>query len=117
MRVLVQRRHAAPASNVQLPQLQGVWGAAGPPSGEREGRSPLAKLCSRVGARGAEPARILAIGAVRLRGRRQGAPAPCTPARGLRPFDPRFDAVALRESGAHAYGIDWSWQLWMQVLL
>ena len=23
-------------------QLQGVWGAASPPSGEREGRSPLA---------------------------------------------------------------------------
>src|SRR3954469_1694278 len=41
--------------------LQGVWGRAAPPNGEREGQSPLASLISterrQWGARGAKPAR------------------------------------------------------------
>ena len=41
--------------------MQAVWGAAGPPSGEREGRRPLAALTSaqrqQRGARGAQLAR------------------------------------------------------------
>jgi hypothetical protein len=39
----------------------------------------------------------------RLRGERQGAAAPlATPAMGLRPFEPQFDADVQQMSGAHA---------------
>ena len=51
-----------------------------------------------------------------LRGRRQRAAAPSAlPARGLRPFDPRFDAASCQAPGAHAYGIDSSRQLVIEV--
>ena len=44
--------------------MQGVWGAARPPSGEREGQRPLASLANaqqlQRGARGEKPARIRA---------------------------------------------------------
>jgi hypothetical protein len=50
------------------------------------------------------PGQVFLLEAARLRGERQGAPAPCTAARGLRPFDPRFDAFVCQASGAYACG-------------
>ena len=53
------QKHVPMPSSGGKHHLQGVWGAARPPSGEREGRSPLANAytLSARGARGAEPAR------------------------------------------------------------
>ena len=45
IRPSVQRRHVPVLQSCGKHQLQGVWGAARPPSGEREGRSPLASMC------------------------------------------------------------------------
>src|SRR5947208_16216802 len=46
MQGLAYCRHASMLSSCGKHQLQGVWGAARPPSGEREGRSPLASIIS-----------------------------------------------------------------------
>ena len=73
--VSAQPRHAPRARSRCWPPLQGVWGRAAPPMGSARGK-----------ARSHIP-----IGAVRLRGGRQGAAwPPAPPAQGCAPWNPNL---------------------------
>jgi hypothetical protein len=118
VQISAQRRHAPVLFSCGKQHVQGVWGAARPPSGEREGQRPLAstlrsdtqhgRLVSALeqagwpfacaaGGQGHAPRGIPCAtnGAVRLRGRRPGATRP--------PAPPARDAVPWNPDSMHAH--------------